>query len=83
LLTIDDILRFLEDGRWHDMKEIIYHSKLHELKVKMVMNFFSQFDFVELDKKQQKVRLTPPLCRFVKKIKLIEEKKAVNELEVP
>jgi hypothetical protein len=78
---MDDVLKLLEDGRWHDMKEIINNSRLHGLKVEMLMEFFAKYDFVELDKKQQKVKLTPSLYRFVRKIKLLEEKEAVRKLE--
>jgi len=80
---MDDILKLLEDGKWHDMKEIIDNSRLHDLKVEMFMDFLAEYDFVELDKKLRKVKLTPTLYKFVRKIKLIEEKEAVNELKVP
>ena len=83
MLTIDDLLELLEDGKWHDTRGIMDYSKFHELKVEMVINFLSEFDFVELDKKGQKVKLTPSLCKFLRKIKLIEEKESVSELEVP
>jgi hypothetical protein len=80
---MDDILKLLEDGKWHDMKEVTDNSRLHDLKVEMIMNFLSEYDFVELDKKRQKAKLTSSLCKFVRKIKIIEEKEAVKELEVP
>jgi len=80
---LDDILKLLEDGKWHDMREIIDNSRLHGLKVEMFIDFLSEYDFVELDKKRRKVKLTSSLYKFVRKIKLIEEKEAVKELEVP
>ena len=80
---MDDILKLLEDGKWHDMREIIDNSRLHDLKVEMFIDFLSEYDFVELDKKRRKVKLTSSLYKFVRKIKLIEEKEAVKELEVP
>jgi len=82
LLVMDDILKLLEDGKWHNIREIIDNSKLHERKVEMFMNFLSKYNFVELDKKRQKAKLTPSLYKFVKKIKILEEKEAVKELEV-
>ena len=78
MLTIDDILKLLEDGKWHDMREIVYNSKSHELKVEIIMNFLYKFDFVELNDKRQKVKLTPPLHKFLRKIKLIEEKESLG-----
>jgi len=83
LLVMDGILKLLEDGKWHDMREIIDNSRLHDLKVEMFIDFLSEYDFVELDKKRRKVKLTSSLYKFVRKIKLIEEKEAVKELEVP
>jgi len=83
MLTMDDIFDLLADGKWHDMREVIDNSRLHDLKVKMFLDFLSEYDFVELDKKQQKVKLTPSLNKFFKKIKVLERKEAVSELEVP
>jgi len=78
---MDDILRLLEDRKWHDIREVTENSGLHHRKVEMITNFLSEYDFVELDKKRQKVKLTPSLCKFIRKIKIIEEKEAVSELE--
>ena len=80
---MDDILKLLEDGKWHNMKEITGNSMLQDPKVEMFINFLSEYDFVELDKKRRKVKLTPSLYKFVQKIKLLEEEKAVKGLEVP
>jgi len=80
---MDDILNLLDDGEWHDMREIVHNSRLHDLEVGMFMDFLSEFDFVELDKRRRKVKLTPSLYKFVRKIKTIEEKEAVRESEVP
>lgn len=78
---MDDILKLLEDGKWHDMREVKDNSMLQDLKVEMVMNFLSEYDFVEIDKKRQKVKLTPSLLKFVRKIKIIKEKEAVSDLK--
>jgi len=83
LLVMDDILKLIEDGKWHDIKEIVDNSKLHVLKVEMFMNFLSEYDFVELDKKRQKVKLTPSLYKFFRRIKIVEKKEAVKELKAP
>lgn len=83
MLVMDDILKLIEDGKWHDIKEIADNSKLHILKVEMFMNFLSEYDFVDLDKKRQKVKLTPSLYKFFRRIKILEEKEAVKELKAP
>ena len=78
MLNIDDILKLLEDGKWHDMQEIIADSKFQDLKVKVFMGFLSEYNFVELDKKRQRVKLTPSLFEFFRKIRLLEEKEALG-----
>ena len=83
MLALDDILKLLEDGKWHDVREIADNSGLHRLKTEMTMNFLSEFDFVELDETRRKVKLASSLYKFFRKIKRIEEKEAVKELEVP
>jgi len=83
LLILDDVLKLLEDGEWHNIREIADNSRLHCLKAEMIMNFLSEYDLVELDEKRRKVKLTSSLYKFIRKIKLIEEKEAVKELEAP
>lgn len=83
MLVLNDVLKLLEDGRWHDIREIADNSGLHCLKAEMTVDFLSEYDFVELDEKRRKVKLTSSLYKFFRKIKLIEEREAVKELEVP
>lgn len=83
MLVMDDILNLLEDGKWHDISEVIDNSSLHDRRVEIFMDFLGEYDFIELDRKRQKVKLTPSLRKFVRKIKIIEGKEAVNGSEVP
>ena len=71
--TVDDILKLLEDGRWHDLNEIRKKVELHDLKVKSLTKFLAQYDFIELDKDGKKAKLGPSIQDFLKKIQRIEE----------
>jgi len=68
LPAIDDILELLEDGKWHDVRETINKSKLHESKVDKVLGFLAEYKFITLNKEQQKAKLTPPMLKFIKEI---------------
>jgi DNA-binding IclR family transcriptional regulator len=76
LPTVDDILKLLEDGRWHDLNEIRKKIELHDLKVKNLTKFLAQYNFIKLDKDGKKARLDPSLQDFLKKIQRIEEEEA-------
>jgi DNA-binding IclR family transcriptional regulator len=79
LPAADGILRLLENGGWHDIREVIDNSGLHEREAEILLDFLFEYNFVELDKKRQRIRLTPSLCNFVKKTELVEEKEAIKE----
>ena len=74
--TLDDILKLLEDGRWHDLNEIRKKIELHDLKVKSLTKFLAQYNFIKLDKDGKKARLDPSIQDFLKKIRRIEEEEA-------
>jgi len=74
LPIIDNILELLKNGEWHDLKEISERARLARSKVQLLTNFLAEYNFVELDKKEQRTRLTPPLLDFIKTIQGIEEK---------
>lgn len=71
--VIDEILELLEDEKWHDLEEIAKKSGLHMFKIEIITNFLAEHDFITLDKGAQKIRLTPPTLKFLKRIKHIEK----------
>jgi len=77
LPEIDEILDVLKNGKWHGLKEISEKTQLQGLKVELLTNFLAEYDFVELNKKEHKTRLTPPLLDFLSKIREIEEKEGL------
>ncbi|UCE16019.1 MAG: hypothetical protein JSV12_09270 [Candidatus Bathyarchaeota archaeon] len=72
--TIDYILELLEDGAWHDVREAVDKSKLHESKVEKILGFLAEYKFISLNKEQQKAKLTPKMCKFLKEIQRFKKK---------
>jgi len=77
LPQIDEILDVLKNRKWHEIREISEKTSLQELKVELITNFLAEYDFIELDKKNHKTRLTPPLFKFLRKIRDLEEKEGL------
>jgi len=75
LPVISRIFELLEDGKWHDLKEIVEKSRVHEFKLEIIQNFLTEYKFIMLDEERQKMKLTPPTFKFFQKIKGIEEEK--------
>ena len=75
--AIDEILELLEDGKWHDTKEVIKKSILQEFKVEMIYGFLAEYAFIDFNKEQQKAKLTPTTLKFIREIRRIEKEKRV------
>jgi DNA-binding IclR family transcriptional regulator len=73
---IDEILSILRNGKWHDIREICEKTRMNALKVELLTNFLLEYNFIELDKKESKTRLTKPLYQFLKKIEESESENA-------
>jgi len=72
LPKVDDILRLLENGEWHDLKEIEKKTQLHDLHIMSITKFLAQYNFIKLDKEGKKAKLGPSMQDFLKKIRQIE-----------
>ena len=71
--AIDEILELLEDGRWHDIKEVMEKSSLQEFKVEMIYGFLAEYSFIDFDKDQRKAKLTPTTLKFLREIRRIKK----------
>ena len=69
---VDDILELLENGEWHDLKEIERKAKLQDLNITSVAKFLAQYNFIKLDKEGKKAKLDPSTQDFLKKIRQLE-----------
>ncbi len=68
----------LKDGNWHDLREITKKCSSNELRVEMIVNFLSKYDFMELDKKGRKARLRPLMLEFIDEIQHVREEEALK-----
>lgn len=70
---IDEVLSILRNGKWHDIREICQRTRLNAVKFELLTNFLLEYNFIELDKKLCKTRLTKPLFQFLRKIEETEK----------
>ncbi len=72
LPKIDGILKLLENGEWHDLKEIGKAIQLQDSDLASIMKFLAQYDFIKLDKEGKKAKLDSSTQGFLKKISQLE-----------
>jgi len=71
-MPAETIMRLLEDGKWHYLKDIEEKTHLNSGKVENVTKFLAKYNFVKLDEAKQKVKLDPPTNRFLKRLRQLE-----------
>ena len=71
-MPAETILRLLENGKWHYLKDIEEKTHLNSGKVENVTKFLAKYNFVKLDEAEQKVKLDSPTNRFLKRIRQLE-----------
>lgn len=76
MLTIDEILWSLKDGKWHNLKEITEKSSLAESKAKMTINFLQEYRFIQVDENERKAKLRPQMLKFIDEIQHAEKEEA-------
>lgn len=72
LLAIDEILNVLKNGDWHGFKEITDKTGVQEFKVELVADLLADYGFLEYDRKEKRVKVSPQLLVFLKKIDGLE-----------
>ena len=60
----EEILRILEDGRWHEFEEITNETLMNEVKVQGVVKFLNKYGFAQVDSDDKKVRLNPDFLKL-------------------
>lgn len=68
MLAIDRILDTLGNGEWHPIKEVAQKTRVSEVRVELISNFLAAYDFLEFDRVSKKIKLSPQLQRFLRKI---------------
>ena len=71
--TIDEILWSLRNGKWHSLTEIIEKSPLPKPITKIALNFLREYNFIQIDEKEGKAKLSPPVLNFMDEIQRIEK----------
>jgi len=71
-MPTETILRLLENGKWHNLKDIEKETQLEGFKVENITRFLASYNFVKLDEVEQKVKLDPPTNKFLKRIRQLE-----------
>jgi len=76
LHAIDSILEILNNGEWHTLTEVAKKAGTERSKVQLISSFLTAYDFLEFDKKTEKIRLSSQIQVFLKKVRKIEREKA-------
>ena len=72
-MPAETILRLLENGKWHRLKDIEKETHLDSVNVENVTKFLASYNFIELDEVEQKVKLDPRTSLFLKRIRQLED----------
>mgnify|MGYP000133979965 CR=1 FL=1 len=75
-MPTETILRLLENGKWHYLKDIEKKTHLNNSKVECITKFLAKYKFIELDEVKQKVKLDPPTNQFLKRIRQLEKEES-------
>jgi len=59
------ILEILKDGKWHSIKELEEKTKLHEFKIQMIIEFLTNFNFVEIKKDSGEIKATREFLKIM------------------
>jgi DNA-binding IclR family transcriptional regulator len=68
LLGVDEIFDTLKNGEWHGFEEVSEKTHLSVFKLELLTKFLAEYRFIELDKRKQRTRLTPPMLNFIQQI---------------
>lgn len=79
MIRVDSLLEELRNGEWHGLKDVANKTKLHEFIVEVITNFLAEYDFLELNRKEKKVRLSPQLRLFLERIEGIDRDEALGQ----
>lgn len=72
MFAIDRILEAIRNGDWHEIGEITQRLQMGESQVELISSFLATYDFLEFDRKVKRIRLSPQLQRFLRKIAEVE-----------
>jgi hypothetical protein len=56
-LLAEAVLDLLLDGQWHTVNEMVRDLRHEEELIREVLDFYEQFDFIEINKRENKVKI--------------------------
>jgi DNA-binding IclR family transcriptional regulator len=71
--AIDEFLWLLKDGEWHNLEEITEKLALPKNKAELAVSFLAEYDFIQLDKNTEKVKLQPSTLKFIHRLQQLEK----------
>ena len=66
LQEIDEVMDIIKNGQWHTLEDIINKTKLPKPKTNKILEFLANYNFIDLDSKHKKVKVTHSLMKFLK-----------------
>jgi len=66
LQEINEIVDLIKNGQWHTLEDIINKAKLPKLKTNKILEFLANYNFIHLDSRCKKAKVSPPLIKFLK-----------------
>ena len=76
MLSLDKILLILKDGEWHGIQALSEYINVPQDKMAHIIGFLTEFDFIQLDDTQKKVKLQPPLFKFINELSRLKQETA-------
>lgn len=70
MLEIDQLIDVLRDGGWHSIAEVVEKCGLSLPKVKSIMEFLIEYEFVEVNVDGRKVKIASSLREFLLKTEI-------------
>jgi hypothetical protein len=58
-------LALLSDGKWHGTDELLHKLELNERELEEIMAFLDNYDFVDVDKENGKVKINKDFQKLV------------------
>ncbi|MFQ6063884.1 MAG: hypothetical protein ACE5L6_00230 [Candidatus Bathyarchaeia archaeon] len=62
---IDEVVSLIKDDQWHTLEDIIKKTKLPQSQTNKILEFLTNYNFIDYDPKHEKVKVTPSLMKFL------------------
>jgi DNA polymerase III delta subunit len=78
--AIDKLLDALMDGKWHTAREIIDKTRIEEHKLKLITSFLREFQFIQEDKKTERIKLKTSTKELLEKLGKTDPNSSYEEI---